>query len=296
MSTPLARIPSVVLSVILFLVFSHGDVSGFYEKTNLNPGAFSIGELESAIGECRNQSHVLDKQIQNIQKDIEWLNLKVSRIKDSGRQLSHRLKVSVISKEKRITRLINDKKKLGIKLTEYQEVYQAKMNGGKPISIKPDIAAVDVPDGAASRGKDSDIAMAVKKAGLDDWVEVLNADGSCTRMNNSLPILFSSGSAVLSKEYKPFLKKLARFLKPYNVKVYVNGFADSDPIRTPKYPSNLELGASRAANIVHQMVRYGLKPDIFKISSTGEYRFAAKILSHKKAFQRRATVTVIFAG
>jgi len=291
-SKTLARIPSVVLPVVLFLVFCSADADGFYEKTNVNLETLSIRELETAMEECRNQTDILSKQILDVQKDIDWLNLKVNRIKDSGRQLSHRLKASVISKEKRITQLINDKKKLGIKLTGYRKVYQAKINGGKSISIKPDIGVVD----GAAQGKISDIALAVKKAGLDDWIEVLNGDGSCAKINNSLPILFSSGSAALSKQYKAFLKKLASFLKPYTVKVYVNGFADPDPIRTAKYPSNLELGASRAANIVHQMVKYGLKPDIFKIGSTGEYRFEAKTSSHKKSFQRRATVTVIFTG
>ena len=97
-----------------------------------------------------------------------------------------------------------------------------------------------------------DIEDAVKKAGLEDWVEVMESDGSCAKINNTLPILFSSGSAALAKEYKSFLRKLARFLKPYDVKIYVNGYADPDPIHTKKYPSNLELGASRAANVVHE--------------------------------------------
>jgi len=100
----------------------------------------------------------------------------------------------------------------------------------------------------------------------------------------------------VSKEYQSFFKKLASFLKPYDVKVLVNGYADTFPIRTKQYPSNFELGAARAANIIHALVKQGLKPSIFKIETTGEYRFAAKEPSKQKSFQRRAQVTVIFSG
>lgn len=139
------------------------------------------------------------------------------------------------------------------------------------------------------------IEAAVQKAGLADWVTI-NGDETCLRMETTLPILFTSGSAKIAKAYQDFLQKLAKFLKPYDVKVLVNGYADTDPIHTAQYPSNFELGASRAANIVHELVKQGLKPSIFKIETTGEHRFAALEPSPKKSFQRRARVTVIFSG
>jgi len=208
----------------------------------------------------------------------------------------------VLSKEKKADWLGKQKVRLEELIASYIKVYHAKTNTlkrkivVKSTPVKSIVTTVKVPDASMAQGKISDIEMAVKKAGLEDWVEVLNGDGGCAKINTTLPILFSSGSAVLAKEYRSFLKKLASFLKPYDVKVYVNGFADPDPIRTKRYPSNLELGASRAANIVHEMVRYGLKQGIFKIGTTGEYRFSSKSLSQKKSFQRRAQVTVIFSS
>jgi flagellar motor protein MotB len=125
---------------------------------------------------------------------------------------------------------------------------------------------------------------------------VVSGDDTCLRIQTTLPILFTSGSAKVANEYQPFLKRLASFLKPYDVKVLVNGYADTVPINSKQYPSNFELGAARAANIVHQLVNQGLKPSIFKIETTGEYRFAAKEPSQQKSFQRRAQVTVLFSG
>ncbi|MBI9092169.1 MAG: OmpA family protein [Desulfobacterium sp.] len=136
---------------------------------------------------------------------------------------------------------------------------------------------------------------AIKKAGLQDWVDVVG-DGTCVRIENQLPILFASGKANLVNEYKVFLKKFARFLKPYDVRIHVDGYADTDPIHTARYPSNFELGATRAANIVHELVRNGLKPSVFKIGSTGEHRFYANKTSKRKLLERRAQVSVIFSG
>ncbi|MDD9304246.1 MAG: hypothetical protein HUK40_18610 [Desulfobacter sp.] len=94
----------------------------------------------------------------------------------------------------------------------YEKAYAAKAEKMAPkkisnIKVNPIAAATTkVPDASMTQGKISDIELAVKKAGLEDWVEVLNADGGCAKINNTLPILFSSGSAVLAKEYQSFLK------------------------------------------------------------------------------------------
>lgn len=165
-----------------------------------------------------------------------------------------------------------------------------------PATTPPRVREADLYDGApGSKIGYEELRGAIKKAGLQDWVDVVGG-GTCVRIENQLPILFASGKANLVKEYKVFLRKLARFLKPYDVRIVVDGYADTDPIHTAKYPSNLELGATRAANIVHELVRNGLKPSVFKISSTGEHRFYANKTSKRKLFERRAQVSVIFSG
>ena len=143
--------------------------------------------------------------------------------------------------------------------------------------------------------KKSGIEQEIIKIGLTDWVEV-SGENNCLRIKTILPILFSSGSAVVAQEYKTFLKKLALFLKPYDIKVVVSGYADTDPIKTKQYPSNFELGAARATNIVHELVKNGLKPSVFQVETTGEYRFSAQQPSSRKSFHRRAQVEVIFTG
>ena len=257
------------------------------------------------IEEYQTQVRVLDKQIRDVKKELDWLVLKINRIADSGRKVPKQLKFSVSAKEKKIILLEKHKLQLVEAISRYEKANKARIKRtekkhaalkarSEPVKSYPIAGGGN--GGTLKQGKISDIELAIKKAGLDDWVQVVNGDGGCAKVNSTLPILFSSGSADLAKEYKFFIKKIADFLKPYDVKVYVNGYADSDPIHTKKYSSNFELGASRAANIVHEMIRYGLKPEIFQIGTTGEHRFSAKASSQKKSFQRRAQFTVVFNG
>lgn len=292
-----------VLIPLYIILFYYADIAnGAYQTLKLDPKTYSIIELEGILGDYRTQVGVLNEQIHDTQKGLDWLIVKINRISDSGRSIPKLLHDSVELKEKKISRFKAQKKRLAGTIAKYQKIYDIKKAREKKTTQIRVSSIPDLKDHVNGSGKSyvpaklSDIEQAVKKAGLEDWVEVMAADGGCAKINNALPILFSSGSAALAKEYKSFLKKLARFLKPYDVKVYVNGYADPDPIHTKKYPSNLELGASRAANVVHEMVKNGLKPDIFKIGSTGEYRFTAKIQSSKKTFQRRAHLTVVFSG
>lgn len=303
--------------VVLFLIplsvtlFYYANIAnGAYQTFKPDPETYSIIEIEGILEDYQNQLVVLNEQINDTQKDLEWLIVKMNRISDSGRRIPKLLHDSVELKEKKIFQLERQKKHLNGIVAKYQKIYDIISDSEKKtaqIRVKPTLEMkiestpdmkINVEEDGKSKGsiKLANIKQAVKKAGLEDWVDVITADGNCAKINNTLPILFSSGSATLAKEYKSFLKKLARFLKPYDVKVYVNGYADPDPIHTQKYPSNLELGASRAANVAHEMVKNGLKPDIFKIGSTGEYRFAAKMESSTKNFQRRAQLTVIFSG
>ena len=292
-----------VLITLYIMFFCHANIAnGAYQALQLDPETYSILELEGILGDYRTQVGILNEQIHDTQKALDWLIVKINRISDSGRSIPKLLHDSVELKEKKIYQLKAQKERLADAVAKYQKIYDIKKAREKKktsirVSSTPDMKDSikgDVKSNVSE--KLPDIEQAVKRAGLEDWVEVMESDGSCAKINNTLPILFSSGSAALAKEYKSFLRKLARFLKPYDVKIYVNGYADPDPIHTKKYPSNLELGASRAANVVHEMVKNGLKPSIFKIGSTGEHRFAAKMQSSKKTFQRSAQLTVVFSG
>lgn len=301
--------------------------SGYQENKLFDGDFYTSEDLQKKIELHTKEIEILQKDIKALETDIDWLVLKINQIEDSGRPASPKLKEAISNKEKKIATLQKTKDRLEYLVQYYSsglktdtrkasdnnwgsynipssvekyskpKIKKAVPKARKKAYLRDSMYSSPMEGGKEQYGRlnKNEVQAAINKAGLNDWVELSGA-GTCLRLKTTLPILFPTGSAKVAKEYKIFFKKLSTFLKPYDVKVLVNGYADKVPIKTKKYPSNFELGATRAANIVHQMVYYGLKPSIFRIESTGKYRFAAKNPSQQKSLERRAEVTVIFSG
>ena len=302
-----------VILVLFFLSTAVGWSAGYQEEKLLDTNSYSLDELKEKTDEHKIEIQVLEDQIKDLKADSDWMILKINQIQDSGRIAPATLKTALRHKEDKIKELTKTKKRLESLVKYYSALEKSKPGvtfesvvdkkiaalESKPKKPEKKEVAVQPKKISSLKGKTSvnrtELLAAIEKAGLQDWVEI-QGTGTCLRLETILPILFPTGSAVIAGEYKPFFRKLAELLKPYDVKILVDGYTDTVPIHNKKYPSNFELGANRASNVIHQLVAYGLKPSIFKIESTGEYRFAAKKPSTQKAFERRAEITVIFAG
>ncbi len=322
----------VLLILLLGCVFIPTLIwgAGYQQEKLFDSDFYNSEDLRKKIEGHSKEIKVLEDQIKALQTDIDWVVLKINQIQDSGRLASPKLKDVIPRKEKKIKTLVKNKNRLEYlvqyysamlesnKAEELEDILKRKVPNYKPknepvaqqetqIQVEKIVPKAMAPQqgsiqAMAVKKSDTDEGMtktqlqsAINQADLNDWVEIIGT-GTCLRLETTLPILFPTGSATVADEYKAFFKKLADFLKPYDVKVLVTGYADTVPIKNKKYPSNFELGATRAANIVHQFVGFGLKPSIFRVESTGKYRFAAKGMSKQKSLERRAEVTVIFSG
>jgi len=85
-------------------------------------------------------------------------------------------------------------------------------------------------------------------------------------------ILFGSGQAVLQKSAKPALEQIAKVIGPLQNPVNVEGFTDNVPISTLVFPSNWELSAARAANVVHLFSKLGIDPNRMSAIGYGEFK------------------------
>jgi chemotaxis protein MotB len=95
----------------------------------------------------------------------------------------------------------------------------------------------------------------------NQWLEIeINAD-----------ILFPSGSGGFTPAAEPVLDKLAEVLKPFPNPIRVEGHTDDRPIKTTAFPSNWELSAARAANVVHQFTKQGVDPLRLEIVGYGQF-------------------------
>jgi chemotaxis protein MotB len=176
---------------------------------------------------------------------------------------------------------------------------QAKSDGPASKPTAP-LLTTDIADGEA-RG-DPNLAKVVDKLQqyLSDlirtdmvnlrrsefWVEV--------EIKNS--VLFASGSALVNPEALEPLTKIADILREIPNRIQVEGFTDNRPINTPVYPSNWELSASRAANVVHVLMNSGVRPERMSAIGYGEYQPIADNKTEQGRMQNRRVVLVIMGN
>ncbi|MCG8551035.1 MAG: OmpA family protein [Desulfobacterales bacterium] len=234
------------------------------------------------IGEFKSRIIEIQTEILELKQDLEWLNYKVTRITLSNRPVSWSISNSVQQKTQRINSLENQK----AYCMERLAFFQALLPPSEKQTLLP-----------KKRKLFQELSGKIEAAGLSDWIEIEldQTSGEC-RLKTVLPILFASGSAVIVDEYRNFLKTFAALIRDLDGKIVVDGYADIDPIHTKKYPSNFELGATRAANIVHSLVKYGVNPSVFKIASTGKYRHKPLTMSKNKALERYVNITMTVSG
>ena len=98
------------------------------------------------------------------------------------------------------------------------------------------------------------------------------------RLNLSQEILFESGSARLSERGRAVIGKLAERLATAPHRIEVQGHTDDAGIRgslAKRYPSNWELAAARAVNVVRLLARHGVPPERMSAVSFGEFQSLA---------------------
>ncbi|PID78051.1 MAG: hypothetical protein CSB21_01940 [Deltaproteobacteria bacterium] len=80
--------------------------------------------------------------------------------------------------------------------------------------------------------------------------------------------LFDSGDAVLKKTAIPILKELVAIFDAYDdYDINIKGHTDNLPIATTKYPSNWELSAIRATNVLRFLINEKINPS--RLTATG---------------------------
>ena len=96
-----------------------------------------------------------------------------------------------------------------------------------------------------------------------------------TGVNLNLPegILFDSGSADVKKTGEVVLHKVAKELWDVPYQTIVGGFTDNVPVSkrlAEKFPSNWDLGAARATNVVRMLEDSGVPKERLVVVSFGE--------------------------
>jgi chemotaxis protein MotB len=120
----------------------------------------------------------------------------------------------------------------------------------------------------------------------EDWLEL--------EMKSN--VLFYSGEARLETAAVPIIGKIAEILSRSANPIQVEGFTDNNPINTPRFPSNWELSAARAASVVHLLDQYGLDPSRMTAIGYGEFKAIADNATEEGRQKNRRVVLVVLGS
>jgi chemotaxis protein MotB len=116
------------------------------------------------------------------------------------------------------------------------------------------------------------------------------------RLNLTQDVLFALGSAKLNTTGVAVVRKVANRVKDLPHGVEVQGHTDPVPIRrraTTRYPSNWELAAARASQVVRLLQQEGVDPHRLSAVSFGPYRpVASNETPEGRAKNRRIEIRV----
>jgi chemotaxis protein MotB len=108
-------------------------------------------------------------------------------------------------------------------------------------------------------------------------------------------VLFDSGSATLSKAGKDAITEVGQLLASIKGKSFqVEGHTDNVPIATKQYPSNWELAAARAVNVVRTMRDAGMPDARISAASYGDSKpSASNDTPEGRAQNRRIDIIIV---
>ena len=108
-------------------------------------------------------------------------------------------------------------------------------------------------------------------------------------------ITFMEGEATLLEAYHSISKKIAGFISSKEgYQVLISGHTDNTPINTEKFPSNLELSATRAINVAKSLIHNGVSPERVSIQGFSEYQpMFDNTLPENRQANRRVEISLI---
>ena len=122
-----------------------------------------------------------------------------------------------------------------------------------PQSTPADAEQVDSVSSADENKLQQQLAKTIDEFGLNKAINIKIAQGYA-QLEIQDNVLFKSSEADLTASGGALLKRLTPLLKQTVGLILIEGHTDNVPIKTPRFPSNWELGSSRATSVLHFLV------------------------------------------
>ncbi|HDP66956.1 MAG TPA: cell envelope biogenesis protein OmpA [Candidatus Marinimicrobia bacterium] len=109
----------------------------------------------------------------------------------------------------------------------------------------------------------SDVVKVIEEENLQEQIQVETSErGVAIKIPSE--ISFGIGSADLNPRIYPILNKFEDMMKKSTYPIAIEGHTDNVPIRSVMFPSNWELSAARAAQVVRYYIARGIPPERFQ--------------------------------
>jgi type VI secretion system protein ImpK len=168
----------------------------------------------------------------------------------------------------------------------------ARLHPDTEINIARETAVKPPPDPVRNSTQLERIRAALAAEILD---RKLTADQTATsiiiRIGNV--VLFPSGEAKVNDSFLPLAAKIAKSLDKEPGAIRIDGYSDTDPIKTVTFPSNWELSEARAKSVAGVLKGDLAKPDRVTVSGKGsDNPVAPNDTNDNKAKNRRVEVSI----
>lgn len=141
-----------------------------------------------------------------------------------------------------------------------------------------------------------DIQQVIVQEELGSMVQVSMTSRGVT-MGIASDLAFGVGSADLSGQIQDFLSRLIPTMQQATYNIAVEGHTDNVPIRSPRFPSNWELSASRASAVIRFLVEEGVAADKLRAIGYGDTRpKASNDTEAGRSKNRRVDITFLSIG
>jgi len=171
------------------------------------------------------------------------------------------------------------------------------------IKVTPETVAnantADSPQAPAGLTKENNLQQQLTKVidefGLDKAVNIKVTQGYA-QLEIQDKVLFKSSEANLTASGGALLKRLMPLFKQSVGLILIEGHTDNIPIKTAQFPSNWELGASRATSVLHFLVLQQLDSNRLRaITYADTMPIADNSTPEGKEKNRRVNILVKFA-
>lgn len=134
----------------------------------------------------------------------------------------------------------------------------------------------------------------IEQAGLSAKISVTSEERGIV-LSFQEEVLFKLGSAELTPGAKVIMHKVGPILKKVPNYIRVEGHTDDLPIHTAHYPSNWELSAARATNVLQELMKsFHIQPQRLSAVAYGEFRPRAPNSSDaNRQLNRRVNIVIL---